>query len=407
MANLKILHVIASCDPRFGGPIEGVRLLGAAFRAAGHQQEILTLDHCMDPWVAEFSSPVHALGGVRELRPGVLRRMGRYLKGHPAAVEWLREHGPDYDGVVVDGLWNEGTRVVRKGLVGGRTPYVVFPHGMLDPWFAAQYPLKHRLKQIFWLFNEGVLLREASAVAFTCEQERQLARTCFRPWGMREAVVGFGTSAPPAFVHRMGEAFRAAVPKLGGRPYLLFLSRIHEKKGCDILLKAFAAVAKDFPETDLVMAGPGQSGLVAQYVRLAESLGIADRVFWPGMLSGEAKWGALYGCEAMALPSHQENFGIVVVEALACGKPVVISDQVNIHNEISEGAAGFVGRDNVADTISGLRELLNLDENRRATMGRKAEALFRTRFEMSSTARQLLEIFQAAAEGRLPERAAN
>lgn len=393
-----ILHVIANCDPGGGGPIEGVRLLGRAFAERGVRQELLTLDTPDMPWVADFPAPVHAMGESAAGR-GLAGRARAYLAGAPRAVEWLRSHARDYDGVIVDGLWNYSTRVARLALPGCGVPYIAFTHGMLDPWFARTYPVKHLAKRALWRVNEGVLLRGASAVAFTCEQERLLARRSFSPWGMREAVVGFGTSTPPAQQPGMVAAFRRLLPALGDRPYLLFMSRIHEKKGCDVLIAAFARIAEVFPETDLVIAGPGEPPLVATLKRQAAEAGVATRIHWPGMLSGDAKWGALYGCEAMALSSHQENFGVIVVEALACGRRVVISDQVNIHDEVTAGRAGFVGADTVDGTVPQLVAALSQSPDERAAMEARARTLFADRFEMGRTADRLLAIFADAAAG--------
>ncbi|MBD3729057.1 MAG: glycosyltransferase [Sphingomonadales bacterium] len=392
---MKLLHVIATADPRDGGPIEGVLRLGESFRAMGHSQELLTLDSPDAPWVSGAPAPIHAMGRLGEAPRGPLDRLALRFHRAPAAPRWLRAHAGDYDGIIVDGLWNYSTRTARLALPGGPTPYVVFSHGMLDPWFASRFPVKHAIKQLLWRFNEGVLLRGAAAVAFTCEQERKLARENWRPWGMREAVVGFGTSPPPPPTAAMEQAFRAAVPTLGERPYLLFLSRLHEKKGVDVLLEAFGAMAQDCPY-DLVVAGPGEPAYVASLKALAERQCPAGRVHWPGMVSGDAKWGALHGCAAMVLTSHQENFGVVVAEAVGCGRPVVISDQVNIHDEVAAARAGLVCRDEANSARDALARFSTLSAGERAAMGERGRTLFAEKFTMDSTARRLLAIFEGA-----------
>ena len=107
-----------------------------------------------------------------------------------------------------------------------------------------------------------------------------------------------------------------AHPELRGRRILVYLGRIHQKKGCDLLIRAFARVATVDPSLHLVMAGPDQTGWVAQLKDLAARLGVMSRVSWLGMVTGDDKWSALYAAEALVLPSHQESFGIVVAEAL-------------------------------------------------------------------------------------------
>ncbi|MEI8285518.1 MAG: glycosyltransferase, partial [bacterium] len=151
-------------------------------------------------------------------------------------------------------------------------------------------------------------------------------------------------------------------PELAQRPYLLFLGRIHPKKGVDILIQAYLQ-DKSSGETqlDLVIAGPGwDSAYGREMKRLIEtsprSTRGSRRIHAVDMLAGFSKWGALYDCEAFILPSHQENFGIAVVEALACNKPVLISNKVNIWREIAEDHACLVEN----DSLEGALQLLNL-----------------------------------------------
>ena len=192
-------------------------------------------------------------------------------------------------------------------------PYVVFAHGMLDPWFKQAAPWKSRAKQLFWWFNEGPLVNNARYILFTSEEEKLLSRHSFTPYTPNERVIIYGTSAPPADDGTQDAAFRQTVPALA-RPFLLYLSRLHPKKGCDLLLTAFAEIAATHADLDLVMAGPATDEYLAQLKQQAAALGISGRVHWPGMLQGAAKWGAYRAAEAFVLPSHQENFGIVVAE---------------------------------------------------------------------------------------------
>lgn len=177
-----------------------------------------------------------------------------------------------------------------------------------------------------------------------------------------------------------------------GKRIVLFLSRIQEKKGCDLLLDAFAQVAKLDARLHLLMAGPDQTGWAAALRAQADKLGIADRISWPGMLQGDDKWGAFYAAEVFCLPSHQENFGIVVAEALACDKPVLISNKVNIWREIESDAAGFVDTDTVDGTVRNLQRWLALDAPGYAAMSESARQCFATRFHMQRAAQRLVGI---------------
>ena len=197
----------------------------------------------------------------------------------------------DYDAVIVNGLWNYAAVGGARALPGGSTPYYVFPHGMLDPWFRETKPFKHWVKQASWLAFEGLLLAGAEAVLFTSEEERRRAEGQFLGHRYRSKVVAYGAADVGGDATHQRQAFAEACPRLAGRPYLLFLSRIHPKKGCDILIRAFAGLVKAEPDLQLVMAGPDQDGWGVALRQEALGLGVSERIHWPSMLVGDAKMG--------------------------------------------------------------------------------------------------------------------
>ncbi|TNM65318.1 glycosyltransferase [Aliirhizobium smilacinae] len=375
---MKILRVIASVDPKDGGPIEGLKLSSASLRTAGHETEVVTLD---------FPEADHTKGLPFKVHP-----QGRWMSRYgytPRLTQWIRQHGKAFDAAVIHGLWNHASIGGWLGLKKIGLPYVVFTHGMMDPWFKAQYPLKHKAKQLFWTHLQGKVLRDATAVLFTSEEEMQLSRGVFRGHSYKERVVAYGTSVPPDEAKDQDAAFRKCVPNLGGRRFILFLSRIHEKKGCDLLVSAYGRLAAQNPDVDLVIAGPDQTGLMETLKQTANAAGIAERIHWPGMLQGAAKWGAFRSAEAFILPSHQENFGIVVAEALACGTPVLITNKVNIWREVEACRAGFVDD----DTEQGVSRLLHrwfaLKTDEQAEIRSSARKAFDRHFRIDAAARDL------------------
>jgi len=193
-------------------------------------------------------------------------------------------------------------------------------------------------------------------------------------------------------------AFYERCPELNvddaGRRYLLFLSRIHPKKGCDLLLQAFAAIAPAHPKLHLIMAGPDATGMRQDLQSIVDHAGLADRVHWPGMLQGDAKWGAFAVSDAFVLPSHQENFGIAVAEALACGRPVLISDQINIAPEIEADGCGIVEHDTLEGTIHLLERWLALNPEEREAMQQQAKITFSRRYDMRRNSALILRIFE-------------
>ena len=384
---MKILQVISTTNPREGGPIESVKQLCEPLKDLGVSVEIVCGDAPDAPdHSADGMPPVHALGPSR---------LGYAYT--PALVPWLRRNASRFDAVIVNGLWQYSGLAVQQALADSKVPYFVFSHGMLDPWFKRTYPLKHLKKWLYWPWGEYRVLRDARAVIFTCEEERLLARQSFWLYRVKEAVTAFGTSNPPGNGGELAERFLVAHPELQGKRIALFLSRIHEKKGCDLLLEAFAKVAGSDQRLHLVMAGPDQTGWASGLKAQAEKLGMADRISWPGMLQGDAKWGAFYAAEVFCLPSHQENFGIVVAEALACGKPVLISNKVNIWREIESDEAGFIDEDTVAGTERSLRRWMAMDAPAYARMAEQARSCFARRFHVQRAAEQLVDILTERA----------
>jgi glycosyltransferase involved in cell wall biosynthesis len=377
---MKILHVIPTLAPSSGGPAEALRQLTRVYREVGVEAEIACQDAPDSAWLAQFEVPVHALSGRRRTygRSRVLR-------------DWLKINVARFDGVVAHAMWTyPGLAAARAAR--GRVPYAVFPHGMLDPWFRHRYPFKHLKKYLYWPIQYPAL-HNAKAVLFTSRLESELAPRSFWPNKWTSLVVPYGTNEPPSNAQAQQDAFQAVLPQLDGRRFLLFLSRIHEKKGCDLLIEAFASVKAEHRGIDLVIAGPDQNGLQAKLMAQAQQLNIADRVHWPGLLTGDAKWGALRACEAMILPSHQENFGVIVAEALACGRPVLISNQVNVWPDIVEDGTGLVEPDTFEGTQSLLTRWLDLSELEKAAMAERAIPSFQRRYSMRNCAIAIRDLF--------------
>lgn len=382
---MKLLRLIRCLNPTGGGPIEGIRQITPHLAALGVRTSVASLDPPDAPWLQH--QPFEAIG------LGPVSGGYGYQRGLPSRIQALaRQH----DAVIIHGIWQYHAFATWRALRGTNIPYFVFTHGMLDPWFKRTYPLKHFKKWAYWPWADYRVLRDATGVLFTTEQERQLARQSFWLYRANERVVGYGTSAPPGDADLQREVFLQRFPHLRGKRLLLFLSRIHPKKGVDLLIEAFAAVASSDPRLQLVIAGPDQLGWQAALQRRAAELGIAERITWAGMISGDLKWGAFRCAELFCLPSHQENFGIVVAEALACGLPVAIAEPVNISAEVDTARAGLVHVDTTAGTTAALRQWLALPTNEHTQMGRRGAQLFADSFDFASVACALIPILESA-----------
>jgi len=415
MNSLKTLHVIGSMDPVSGGPCQGLRNSIPSLRKNSVNNEVVTFDSPANKPLTRDAFPIHQLGPA----DNAWRYSAQF---HP----WMLANLPQFNVVLIHGLWLYLSYATWKAVIRQRRfrnssnpKLFLMCHGMLDPWFQ-RHPSR-RLKAwrnwLYWKVIEKHVVNGVDGLLFTCEQELLLARETFSGYQpKREINVGYGVIEPPAETAEMDAAFRATTPELNGRPYLLFLSRIHPKKGVDLLLKAYANVLRDgtierpSPPTplletgrgepigkgglrrevpDLVVAGPIDSEYARRMISMAKELGLSDRVHFPGMLSGDAKWGAFYGCEAFVLPSHQENFGIAVAEALACSKPVLISNQVNIWREIESSGAGIVAEDTEQGTYQLLERWGAMPGLEKESIGLKARACYRQHFDILKSTQRM------------------
>jgi glycosyltransferase involved in cell wall biosynthesis len=389
---MKLLHIIHSANPAGGGPIEGLKQVAGVMAEMGHSTEVVTLDAPDAQWLREFPFPVYATG------PG----KGKYGYA-PRLIPWLQEHTSNYDAVLIRGIWQYHSFAGWKALRNSNVPYFVFAHGMLDPWFKRAYPLKHAKKWLYWPWGDYRVLRDAEAVLFTSEEERVLARQSFWLYRCKEVVVNYGTSTPSGDAEFQKSVFFARYPELRNKRTALFLGRVHPKKGCDLLIKAFASVLARDPQWQLVIAGPDQVSWKAELIALAREQGVADSITWTGMISGDLKYGAIHAAEVLVLPSHQENFGIVVAEALACGKPALISNKVNIWREVQQDKAGIVGNDDFAGTCSLLSAWNAMTEDQRLQMGDRAQRCFKQRFEIRKSAESLIHILSDVVQHSGPQ----
>jgi glycosyltransferase involved in cell wall biosynthesis len=385
-------------DPSKGGLSQGLRNTIPELEKLHVHNEVVSLDDSEAFYLGKDSFKIHALGAKG---PWVYSKK---------LIPWLLNNLNRFDIVLVHGLWlypshatTKAFRLFKKkfnNIKDGSKELKLFvmPHGMLDPYFqeAKGRELKALRNWIYWKIIEGKVINQANGLLFTCETELQLARKPFRPYHpKREINVGFGIENPPPYTKEMREAFHQNSPEVKDEPYLLFLSRIHPKKGVDLLINAYLQnlLDKKVKLPKLIIAGPGlETSYGKKILNLVNNTpALREVVFFTGMLTGDAKWGAFYECEAFILPSHQENFGIAVVEAMACGKPVLISNQVNIWNEIHVAGAGIIAPNTQDGTEQLLKDWISLPLESKKVMEERAKFTFQKEFAISSAANRLLQ----------------
>lgn len=387
---MRILRVIATMNPKSGGPCQGIRNSIPVQLKAGIYNEVVSLDNPGEEFLNEKDFKIHGLGPVK----GPYAYSGK-LKA------WLKGNLERFDVVIIHGLWlhnSYGTFKVWNALKkrNKKVPELyVMPHGMLDPYFqkARSRRIKALRNWIFWNIIEKKVVNGVDGLMFTCLQEMELAKETFSNYKPKKTFnVGYGISSPPEKEKVDQRSFTKKCPGLDDQPYWLFLSRIHPKKGVDLLIRSYLKLKdQDSKLPDLVIAGPG---LDSVYGKQMQQLGNHASIHFPGMLSGKVKWAAFHFCETFILPSHQENYGIAVVEAMACKKPVLITNQVNIWREIQNGEGGLISSDTQEGIFNLLQSWNKLPEMKKLEIGENACEIFREKFLVEKTALKMLDYFK-------------
>lgn len=382
---MRILHVIGDLAPASGGPAKAGFEMARALARRGHEVSIYTTDFGQPPEAAREQTR----DGVR-LRYFPLQAPRIWLSSWPMRAALARDL-PGFDLLHLHSLylfhdWAVGNLARRIA-----KPYIVRPHGSLDPYIFRRHRLK---KLIFDLWFQNRVLAGASAIHYTAEEEMHLAEPYVH--GAPGVVIPNGLD-PSDYANLPAKgSFRARHPEIGNRTILLFLSRINFKKGLDILAKAVGQLGQD--NLHLVIAGP-DGGYLAETRRFVAEAGIGNRTTFTGMLTGQDKLAAFADASLFILPSYSENFGIAVVEAMACGVPVLISDKVNIWREVVADGAGHAApcdahafAQEIAAMLAEPRELAAMSAAGRSAVAR--------RYDWSVIAEHLERVYAAVVAGR-------
>lgn len=386
---MRILHVISTMAPSSGGPTAVMAALLKAQVRIGQEVALCTTDRDNPTSQRLDAASVHD-----RLAPEIASHV--FAAGMPSLLisramrAWLRQNIHGFDLVHVHGLYRFPPTYAAHLARRRGVPYIIRPHGNLDPFLYRQSSRSMLLKRLWERWFDLPNLHDASAIHYTTEDERQ--RASFLKLRAPSFVVPNGLDwARFAELPPRG-AFRAQLG-IGEAPLVLFLSRLNFKKGLDLLVPAFAQVRARFPDAVLAIVGPDNEGYGAKVRGWVMEHRLQDAVRFVDHLQGEAVLQAYVDADVFALPSYTENFGMVVAESLACGTPVVISDQVNIHGEVAAAGAGLVTRCDAGEVVEAICALLN-DAPRRHAMGAAGRALVQRQWTWDVVASQLMAEYE-------------
>jgi glycosyltransferase involved in cell wall biosynthesis len=384
---MRIIHVVDSLDPSQGGPPVVVTRLAAAQARLGNEVKIVAYGSGSDGHLAHADATLASrqqgrdMPAVTLLPCGLVERMTA-----SAAYRYFRETIRPGDVVQLHGLWRPILSAAARAARHQHVKYVLMPHGMLAPWSLMQKRLKKRLA-LAMLWRD--ILSNAAMLHVLNEEEAAQARAlvCHTP----AEIIPNGIFQDEIENRPAPLSFYRAFPRLRNRPYILFLGRLHYKKGLDYLADAFVRVAKKTSQVDLVIAGPDE-GAQASFSQQIASFGIADRVHIVGPLYGPQKYAAMGDALCFCLPSRQEGFSMAVIEAMACGLPVVISKQCNFSEVAQAGAGEVVVLDPQAISDALLRFISDAEYRRRA--GAVGRELVLARYTWPKIAESSIEAYR-------------
>lgn len=384
---MKILQVVSALGPIYGGPSKIVVELAQAIGRAGPHVDLVTTDangiNQMDVPIATW---IDSDGCRIQFFPYV-HQLGEY-KFSWSLSRWLYSHVSNYDLVHVQAIFTYPSLLAYCACYRHQVPYIVAPHGMLEPWAMSYKQLKKRL---YYSFVEKLGLESANALHMTATPEAQ--RAADLKLGSPQVVI-------PNGIHRRdfddlptSETFLQCFPALRGKQLILFLGRIDPKKGLDLLAPAFARVHQLFPEAHLVVAGPDNIGFLSTAEEYFSRAGCLDAVTFVGMLMGELKMSALAAADIYVAPSHSEGFSMSVLEAMASGLPCVITTGCNFPEAATANAARVVNINamEIADAIITYLE----DPLSAAVVGEWARKFIFEHYTWDKVATKMIRVYEA------------
>jgi glycosyltransferase involved in cell wall biosynthesis len=382
---MRVLHVIPYMHPRAGGPPVVVEQLVREIAKYGHTSEIISTPLYCD---ADYGGYLQLLNQIAPT--SFLTSYSRLTPLSAKDREIVYRGIANADIVHVHTLWSRINVAVRTVCVREGKPYVIMPHGMLDPYSLSVKGLR---KQIYFRLVERRNLVDARRVIYTTDEEARLAEARFTP--MRRVVIPLGGDAPGERAAPLAKAFWERYARTRGRRQILFLGRLHYKKGLDRVLAVLPSVVRAIPNALLTIVGEGEDSFVQEVRRYISDKGLEEYVLMTGRLDGEEKWQAYASADVFVLPSRQENFAISVAEAMHMGIPVIVSRKVNTWPIVQEAGAGVVvDETNIEGQLESAMCWLLSDYDRIKKMGSAGRNFATRELTWKTAAKRFLQCYQ-------------
>jgi len=367
---MRVLHIVEGLSAESGGLSRAVTGLSDGLVRRGHEVKIVSPDH------GKNISPQAA-----HLQPFSGGPLGRWnlTKAVRKAAGWS-------DLIHIHGLWCFPQFIASRAAWWIGKPYIVSPHGMLDPWALGQRRIR---KQLYGHLIERRTLKRASAIHALTEREALDIQRLESGRPVYTIPNGIDPSEFDALPDR--EVFERRFPQIAGKRVILFLGRIHPKKGLDLLAQAFAEVARSRVEAFLMIAGPDENGYLSRIESSLKKLVPEDRFLFTGLLESNGRLAALAAADLFVLPSYSEGLPVAAVEAMAAGLPVILSEACNI--DAAGAGAGLVVP---TDATALCKAILHVIDNpsQAIAMGRRAREFISTNHTWDNIASQMVDAYE-------------
>ncbi len=380
----RVLHVVPSVSALRGGVCVAIWTTLRALRLRGITADLVATDD--DGVDSRLDVPSGRFIQTNDARVRYFPRQARAYTFSLPLFTWLTRHVGAYDIVHTHGMFSFASVAAAWAARMSGVPYVMCPHGMLTRW--ARNSSSPLLKRTSMRMVEGPLLAGAARVHFTSQSELE---ECLEIAPSIKGVVfplAFDMAAEVARIDAAGGSGS------GGRPTVLFLSRIHPKKGLDLLLRAFANVRRVCPDALLVVAGEGAPEIMNDLRQQADRLGVSENVRWAGFVAGEAKRSLLASASVFVLPSWSENFAYAAVEAMAARVPVIVTRDVGVSDIVERAAAGIIVERSVDAVTTAIIQLLR-DDAARWRMGESGRRAVREALSLDTFGARLESLYDA------------
>lgn len=392
---MRILHVIPSMSPTQGGPSMALPSMARSLMAEGCVVDVATTDD--DGAGRRLEVVLHGLPVQMEgFRIYYFPKQTEFYKVSIPLLRWLWMHVKEYDVVHIHAVFSFSTTAAGWVAYRHGVPFIVRPLGVLNGW-----GMKNRRRWIkAWSFRllDKPLLDRAAAIHYTSDQEREEAQHL--DIRARPVVIPLGIDLGAYHELPGPDLFTRHFPETAGRPLILFLSRLDPKKNVELLLEAFQSVSA---QAHLVVAGTGEPGYVAQLKKKSRELGLFDRMTWAGHVEGKVKLSALAAASVYVLPSHSENFGIALLEAMAAGLACVSTAGVALAAEAAkEGAVILMPQ--TPGQLSAILERLLSNTLERQTLGHAAATLARQKYSLEAMSEALHGLYHRIIKTRIQKK---